>query len=376
MKKLIIFLAIILLLCIAGGALYFTKKGDLVNSTIKYTSLSRESSGNTKLPETSVVATDLNIPWSITFLPDKTMLVTERTGNLIQVKNSEKTVIKKIPVKVYGEGGLLGMALDPNFKTNGLIYFYYTYSTNGNDTINRVSKFKFTNGALSDEKIILDHIPGSIFHDGGRIKFGPDGFLYVTTGDAEVDAHAQDKNSLSGKILRVTTDGKAAPGNPFGTPIYSYGHRNPEGLAWDSAERLWATEHGRSGATSGLDELNRIEPGKNYGWPTIQGDQTKADMITPIINSGPNITWAPAGAIYLNGSIIFGGLKGQTLYEYNIASKKLTEHLKGKFGRIREVVLGPDGAIYISTSNRDGRGQVGTGDDKIIKIDPNRLSGL
>ncbi|KKR58957.1 MAG: Quinoprotein glucose dehydrogenase [Candidatus Curtissbacteria bacterium GW2011_GWC2_41_21] len=193
--------------------------------------------------------------------------------------------------------------------------------------------------------------------------------MYITTGDAQEPSQAQDINSLAGKILRVTDEGKTASGNPFDNLVYSYGHRNPQGLAWDKDGRLWATEHGRSGIQSGLDEINLVEPGKNYGWPTIQGDEKRQGMETPQLNSGSD-TWAPAGAVFVGDSLFFSGLRGQALYEAVIAGDDISfkEHFKGEFGRIRNVVLGSDGYLYITTSNRDGRGTVKTGDDKIIKI--------
>lgn len=323
----------------------------------------------------SVLAKNLDTPWGIVFLPDKSILFTERPGQvklltvddkIIQVSTLDKS-------KEIGEGGLLGITIHPNFNSNKFIYLYYTYLENTGATLNRVSRFKFENNKLLDEKIIVDSIPGASNHNGGRIKFGPDGYLYITTGDAQNPSQAQDTNTLSGKILRVTDEGKPAPGNPFNNLIFSYGHRNPQGLAWDANGRLWTTEHGRSGTLSGLDEVNLIESGKNYGWPVIQGDETKPGMVAPVINSGPNTTWAPAGAAFLGNSLFFGGLKGQTLYEYNIQTKELREHFRNQFGRIRDVVLAPDKMLYITTSNRDGRGSPTADDDRIIRINPSKL---
>ena len=204
---------------------------------------------------------------------------------------------------------------------------------------------------MREDKIIVDRIPGAPNHDGGRIKFGPDNFLYITTGDAQEPSLAQDRNSLAGKILRVTRDGDPVPDNLFGTRIYSYGHRNPQGITWDNQGRLWETEHG----SSATDELNLITPGKNYGWPEIRGDQTRAGMVSPVIQSGSQ-TWAPGGVAFLNGSIFFAGLRGSALYEYKINEKRLVEHFKNEYGRLRDVVVGPDNMLYVTTSNRDGRG--------------------
>ena len=224
---------------------------------------------------------------------------------------------------------------------------------------------------LEEDKIILDNIPANTIHDGGRIKFGPDGYLYIGSGDAGNENAAQDIESLSGKILRVTDDGVIPEDNPFpGSPVYSYGHRNPEGLAWDDEGRLWATEHG----SSATDELNMIESGKNYGWPVIRSDQTQEGMVTPVINSGGD-TWAPSGAAFYNGKIYFTGLRGQSLFEALISETPVTlnRYFQGDYGRLREVVLGSDGFLYVFTNNTDGRGSPASDDDKLLKIDPDSL---
>ncbi len=356
------------------GIYLITHRSSLSNKILQVTTPSQQTTTKTdpNAPTVSVVAKDLQVPWALTFIPDTTdMLVTERSGNLVKVDASgNKQTVGSIPAQQIGEGGLLGMTLDPNFSTNHYIYFYYTYSSNG--ALNRIVRYKFENNKLTDEKILVDKIPGNSNHDGGRIKFGPDGYLYATTGDAQDPSNAQDKNSLSGKILRMTTEGKPAPGNPFGTLVYSYGHRNPQGLAWDDKSQLWSTEHGRS-APTGYDELNLITAGKNYGWDIIQGDEARSGMETPVINSGASNTWAPAGAIFLNGKIIFAGLRGTGLYIYDISSKQLSEKLKNEYGRLRDVELGPDGFIYVTTSNNDGRGNPVVGDDRILKINPSKL---
>jgi len=185
---------------------------------------------------------------------------------------------------------------------------------------------------------------------------------------------SQDVSSLAGKILRVTDTGQPSQDNPFGNLVYSYGHRNPQGLTWDNQGRPWAVEHGRSGALSGLDELNLIEAGKNYGWPIIEGDEEREGMTSPVIHSGSNNTWAPAGLSFWSGSLFFGGLRGQALYQIIISGEDqalvVREHFKGEFGRIREVVLGPDNFLYFTTSNQDGRGSPIFIDDRIIKINP------
>lgn len=323
------------------------------------------------------IAENLAIPWDLVFLPDGDILVTERPGTVRKIGSSTTTVIRIEDVSHRGEGGLLGIVLHPDFKTNGWVYLYQTTARSDGSLLNRVTRFRFTGAAFVEPKIILDRIPGAAYHDGGELAFGPDGYLYVTTGDAGRAELAQDRTSLAGKILRLKDDGSIPADNPFGTAIYSYGHRNPQGLAWDDRGRLWATEHGRSGIASGLDEVNLIEKGKNYGWPVIQGDEKKEDMISPVIQSGPDETWAPAGLAFLNGRLFFGGLRGESLYDLTIAPDgspgAFVAHFREAYGRIRAVVVGPDGFLYVTTSNRDGRGRTRPGDDKILRIDPRGL---
>ena len=365
-KTLIVIFIGILVIAIVLGISFFSEKTE---TQIIPQSNSQENDN----ADVSIVTQNLEIPWEIVFLPDSRMLVTERPGRVRIISrdgNLNTSPVATISeVKHIGEGGLLGIAIHPEFAGNQYVYLYYTYSNTGNNTLNKVVRFKFENDQLINDKVIVDSIPGAANHNGGRIKFGPDNFLYITTGDAQEPSQAQDINSLAGKILRVTDEGKTASGNPFDNLVYSYGHRNPQGLAWDKDGRLWATEHGRSGIQSGLDEINLVEPGKNYGWPEIQGNERKEGMETPQLNSGSD-TWAPSGAVFIGGSLFFSGLRGQTLYEAVIAGDDISfkEHFKGEFGRIRNVVLGSDGYLYITTSNRDGRGTVKTGDDKIIKI--------
>ena len=315
-----------------------------------------------------IVAEDLEIPWEIVFLPDGDFLVTERTGNLLRVENRE--TIKIEGVEHLGEGGLLGLALHPNFKNNNLLYLYLTTKTS-DGLINRVERYTLTNmpsaAFLTDKEIILDNIPGASFHDGGRIAFGPDGYLYVTTGDAGQEDLAQDLDSLAGKILRLKDDGSVPEDNPFGTYVWSYGHRNPQGLAWDNENRLWSTEHGRSGIQSGMDELNLIESGKNYGWPVIEGDEVQEGMVNPVIHSGADETWAPADAVYFDDKIFFTGLRGESLYAYNVDTEKIVSYFRGEFGRLRGLEI-HDNYLYLTTSNTDGRGRVREGDDKILRV--------
>ncbi|MEO8065488.1 MAG: PQQ-dependent sugar dehydrogenase [Candidatus Doudnabacteria bacterium] len=323
-----------------------------------------------------VVATGLNVPWDIVFLPGGDMMVTQRTGAIRRIGAHPATIT--IPsVAHVGEGGLMGMVLHPQFEQNSLIYLFYT--TTGKT--NQIVRFKLNGDKLTEDKVIIGNIASSIYHDGGRMAFGPDGMLYITTGDAQNPNSAQDLNSLNGKILRLTADGAIPANNPFGTAVWSYGHRNPQGIVWDDRGRMWETEHGPSATWPNCcqDELNLIEKGKNYGWPNSVGDNVAAGTVGPIKHSGRSI-WAPGGIVYVNHSLFFGGLKGSALYEAKLGSDgkiaAFVGHLKGTYGRLRAVVLGPDGYLYITTSNRDGRGTVRSGDDKIIKVKPDALSSL
>jgi len=370
MKKLYFSIIAVVILAVACG-IYFLhgssdRNGRMVSGGNVYQLGSITAEDATQPSQTETVIQDLDIPWEIAFLPDGSILVTERAGWIRGLRGADFAIPVE-EVTHIGEGGLLGMALHPDYATNHWIYLYHTTRTESG-VGNIVDRYTLVDNQLSERQMIVDNIPGSSNHNGGRIKFGPDGFLYVATGDAQNDSDAQNTASLAGKILRLRDDGGIPADNPFGNAVYSYGHRNVQGLAWDAENRMWATEHGRSGLLSGYDELNRIERGKNYGWPEIQGDESRPGMETPVINSGPNDTWAPSGAAYRDGKIFFAGLRGQALYEYAIDDNRLMAHFKGEFGRIRNVVVGQDKNLYILTNNTDGRGAPRIGDDKIIKI--------
>ena len=330
------------------------------------------------------VAENLNIPWSIAWTPDWTIFFTERNGDLRIIQDgivSEKPILS---LEVGGEeGGLLGIALDPNYSDNHYVYLYYT----SNDFLsnqNKVVRYVESNLKLTEDKILIDNIPGGPYHDGGRIKFGPDGKLYIATGDAGNGSLAQDKNSLGGKILRINSDGTIPEDNPFSnSPVYSYGHRNPQGLDWDREGNLVATEHGPSGFRGvAKDEINVIKPGANYGWPDIIGSETKKGLITPILNTGEE-TWAPSGAEFYDGDkfpqwtgkYFVATLRGNHLHliDFDLKNNKILSDQKlftGDFGRLRDVATGPDGYLYLLTSNRDGRGSPENNDDRILRIVP------
>jgi glucose/arabinose dehydrogenase len=328
----------------------------------------------------------LDTPWAIAFPPDGRIFITERPGRIRVVDHGQLRTAPWITLDVAtsGEAGLLGLAIDPRFAQNRFVYVAYSFRNGVFAIRNRLVRLREDPrmGQGIVDKVLIDDIPGSKNHDGGRVKFGPDGKLYWTMGDAQTTRYAQNLKSLNGKILRLNPDGTIPADNPWpNSYVYSYGHRNPQGLAWQPGTgRFYATEHGPSGFQDCCrDELNFIEPGKNYGWPVIRGDESKDGMISPIINSGSNDTWAPTGAAFVTlgpwaGSLLFTGLRGQALYrailEPNNPSKveKLERHLFRQFGRLRDVVEGPDKAFYVLTSNRDGRGKPADDDDRVIKI--------
>ncbi len=319
--------------------------------------------------EIEVFSSSLEIPWEIVFLPDGRVLVTERPGRL-NVIGCGGGVYEIEDVVHRGEGGLLGMAIHPDFEQNNWLYLYFT-TQDETGTINRVQRYVLDKQGLSEMTIIIDGIPGANIHNGGRMSFGPDGLLYITTGDAGLPELAQDQDSLAGKILRLTDEGEVPQDNPFDSPVYTYGHRNPQGIAWDEQDRLWSTEHG----ATARDELNLIEAGNNYGWPVIEGMQEEENMETPMAYSGTDYTWAPSGAEFFDGSIFFAGLRGSSIYQAVIPEDLADDivvksHFKDDFGRMRTVKAGPDGMFYVLTSNRDGRGTPIQEDDRILRFDP------
>ncbi len=330
------------------------------------------------------VAENLTIPWSIDWTPDGMILFTEREGELRAIKNGQLLQEPLLSLGVGGvEGGMLGVAVDPNYSENHYIYVYYTYNE-FLSTLNKLVRYQMVNGMINEDRVLIEGIPGGPFHDGGRIQFGPDGKLYVTTGDAGNPELSQDLDSLGGKILRINPDGTIPEDNPWkDSPIYSIGHRNPQGLDWDDAGNLVATEHGPSGFRgTAHDEVNVIVPGGNYGWPDVIGDETVEGLQNSILHTGED-TWAPSGAEFYHGKKIpqwsgkyfVATLRGSHLHmiDFDLQNNSVISHQKifqDEFGRLRDVQTGPDGFLYILTSNQDGRGSPGTNDDKILRVVP------
>ena len=346
----------------------------LLSAPTRETATGSPAADAPSVPAVEVVAQNPTIPWEVLFLPDGELLVTERPGTVVLLRAGAELTVPG--VRHVGEGGLLGAALHPEFADNRLLYLYQTTETD-NGLRNRIVRYRLEEETLTFDRVIITDLPGARYHDGGRLTFGPDGYLYATVGDATDRAAAQDPTSLAGTIIRLTAEGEIPEDNPFGTAVWSYGHRNPQGLAWDAAGQLWSTEHGRSVGGSGLDEVNRIEAGANYGWPDSQGDTVEAGTIGPIRHSGAEVTWAPASAAVHNNSLYFAGLRGETLYEAVLEDGKIVdwhEHLVGRYGRLRTVTVGPDGFLYVTTSNRDGRGDTpAPTDDRLLRIDPVQL---
>lgn len=330
------------------------------------------------------VAENLTIPWSIDWTPDGMILFTERNGNLRAIQDGQLLQEPLLSLGVGGvEGGMLGVAVDPNYSDNHYVYVYYTYNELLSTT-NKLVRYQLEDRVLNEDKVLIEGIPGGPFHDGGRIQFGPDGKLYITTGEAGNPDLSQDLNSLGGKILRINSDGTIPEDNPLeNSPIYSLGHRNPQGLDWDDSGNLVATEHGPSGWRGiAHDEVNVILSGANYGWPDVIGDETKEGLLNPILHTGDD-TWAPSGAEFYYGDKIpqwygkyfVATLRGSHLHmiDFDLQNNSVIFHEKlfqDEFGRLRDVKTGPDGFLYMLTSNQDGRGSPRINDDRILRIVP------
>ncbi len=335
------------------------------------------------------VAHGLEVPWSIVFTGRARMIVTERPGRVRVIENG---ALQKQPLHTFrevsssGEEGLMGVALDPAYAVNKFIYFSLAYSSGGELYV-KVVRLSDDSDRLTKPKIIIDRIPAAQYHAGSRILFGPDKELYITTGDATERKKAQDKKSLAGKILRIHGDGSIPRDNPIpNSPVWSFGHRNPQGISWSvDGKYLYSTEHGPSGSDGpgGGDEINRIVKEGNYGWPLISHSTKKRKgFVSPLSVFTP--AEAPASALIYSsnampqftGNFFFGALRGEGLMRAVIDPKNPDKILsvkkipEVKFGRIRDVIQGPDGFIYFSTSNRDGRGSPTEKDDRLFRIRP------
>ncbi|WP_428995003.1 PQQ-dependent sugar dehydrogenase [Kribbella qitaiheensis] len=316
-----------------------------------------------KLTVAGTVATGVEVPWGLAFLPDKSALVAERDSGKVKLIAGDKvTEVGTVPgVDSSSEGGLLGLAVDPKYPARPYVYAYYS---TGND--NRIARFTYQDGRIASPEVILDGIPMSAIHNGGRLRFGPDGFLYAGTGDGSDRPNSQNDDSLGGKILRITTEGKAAPDNPGGRLWISKGHRNVQGLAF-AGSQLYAAEFGQDT----WDELNAITPGANYGWPAVEGISQLDGMADPIAQWRTSDA-SPSGITFAQGYIFMAGLRGERLWAIPVAEGRRTgkpvAFFTKQFGRLRTVEAAPDGSLWLTTSNTDGRATPKPGDDRILRV--------
>ena len=337
------------------------------------------------------LVTGLDTPWDLAWGPDGQIWVSERTGSISRVDTATgaKVSVGRIDAFELSESGLMGIAFHPDFESQPFVYAVYSYNT-GDGVRNRLVRMGYDGTALAQPEILLNGIPGAPNHDGARLMVGPDKLLYMTTGDAQTPGLSQDLNSLAGKVLRLDLEGQPAQDNPFGTAVYSFGHRNPQGLVFHPATGLlYNTEHG----PLDNDEVNLILPGRNYGWPDVRGfcdnDVLTGETAFCLSNNvvEPLAVWtptiAPAGADIYNedlipawkGSLLLTTLKGQALWVISLSADgqrvmARDERFNGRFGRLRDVLVGPEGEVYLATSNRDGRGQPRTEDDRILVVTP------
>ena len=355
--------------------------------------VARTGDGAVQFRVETVVA-NLEVPWAIVFTPDGRMLFTERPGRVRVFENGKlrPEPLATIPdVEPTGESGLMGLTLHPQFAQNHLLYLAYAYRGGDDEQRVRVVRFRETGSALTDRKVIIEDIPAAQFHAGTRLRFGSDGKLYITTGDATSREIAQQLGSLGGKTLRLNDDGTVPPDNPFVNQtgarpeIWTYGHRNAQGMDFQPGTNLmFQTEHGPSGfdGPGGGDEVNIVERGKNYGWPLIHHTQTRAGLEAPLLEYTPAV--APSGATFyrgtnangfpqFKGNFFFTTLRGEALIRVVLDGRRVVSQerlLDHKYGRLRDVIEGPDGALYFATSNRDGRGRPAKDDDRVMRLVP------
>ncbi|MEB8068631.1 PQQ-dependent sugar dehydrogenase [Mammaliicoccus fleurettii] len=327
----------------------------------------QKDSKETKGVET--VVDNLDTPWSIAKTSD-TFYLTERPGKIVKIKGDKKIEQKvnlEEDVSTAAEAGLLGLVLAPDFENSNEAYAYYTYENNDGQ-FNRIVKLKLDGDTWNEEALLLDDIPSGQYHHGGRLKIGPDNKLYATTGDASDEQNAQDRNSLGGKILRLNLDGSKPSDNAFSNSyVYSYGHRNPQGMVWTSDDKMYASEHGNQAN----DEINEITKGHNYGWPVIEGNEEKSNMESPLFTSGSDDTWAPSGLAYHDGIIYSAALRGEGIMKFDINNNKMNK-VASDYGRIRDVYI-VNNEIYFISNNSDGRGNPSGNDDKLYKVSLSQL---
>lgn len=377
MKKIILFLILVLALagCQSGTETSVTEQNQVNDTNQGFqtnegendvvqeqeTSAITESENPNTIPpfigmssedwEVEVVADRLDYPWDVDMVGNVTV-ITENVGNLVVIEDGKLTryeVQTSDPIVHDGGSGLLGMEVADDFAERGIAYIYYSYKS-GSGLANKVVQVVFDGDSWRETKVLIEGIPGHELYNGGRIAIGPDGFLYVATGWAHEESYAQDLNNLGGKILRMNLDGTIPEDNPFpNSHVYSYGHRNPQGLAWnETGTILYSSEHG----SSAHDEINRIEPGKNYGWPVVIGDEGQEGMERPLLHSG-NETWAPSGIAFFENHLFVAGLRGQSLYVYNESDNALDVVFSS--GERLRYVYPYEGDLYVITNSTSPR---------------------
>lgn len=316
-----------------------------------------------------VIADNLDVPWSIEKLGN-TFYLTERLGNIVKIEGDKverQSVELEQEVSTASEAGLLGFVLAPDFFESNLAYAYYTYE-NREGQFNRIVTLQLEENVWKEESLLLDQIPSGTYHHGGRLKIGSDGKLYSTAGDASDREIAQDLNSLGGKILRMNLDGSIPDDNPFSDSyVYSYGHRNPQGITWSPDGVMYASEHG----DNANDEVNLIEAGQNYGWPIIEGNEEQDGMVSPLFTSGEESTWAPSGMAYDSDKLYVAALRGSAILEFDLETGEYREVISD-LGRIRDVRI-EDNNLYFISNNGDGRGAPEDNDDRLYRISLSKL---
>lgn len=352
MKKGILLLLVLILASCSGGNDHESEEVAVKNTSVE------------------IVAENLQIPWAINQI-NSTFYISERSGTVMKIEGdtqSRQKVELKKSLATAAEAGLLGFVLAPDFAKTKMAFAYYTYKDDSGQ-FNRIVTLTLKDDVWKEEKLLLDRIPSGQYHHGGRLKFGPDDKLYATTGDAATDPEiAQDVQSLGGKILRLNLDGSIPEDNPFDDSyVYSYGHRNPQGLTWTDDGMLYASEHG----PSAHDEINLIKAAGNYGWPAIVGDEKQEGVESPLYQSGSDMTWAPSGMAYYDGKLYVATLRGNAVREFDLEMKETKEVVSG-VGRVRDIYI-EEGILYFVSNNTDGRGNPEDGDDRLYKVELNKM---